>query len=94
MVGHTAPDDFIQQISDMAHEHHEVITVDCIRSYHFGARYNVEIEVVMPGRMTVAESRYCAGSATQDRGLVGSDVERAFVHVHVHVDHAVRDGLE
>jgi divalent metal cation (Fe/Co/Zn/Cd) transporter len=28
--------------------HHEEVIVDCIRAYHFGSRYMVEMEIVMP----------------------------------------------
>ena len=30
--------------------------VDITRAYHFGARYNVEIEIILPGDMSVRES--------------------------------------
>ena len=30
--------------------------MDITRAYHFGARYNVEIEIILPGDMSVRES--------------------------------------
>lgn len=50
---------------------------------------NVEMEVVLPGNMTVMESHDIA-LALQHRIEFLDDVERAFVHV----DHQLRDGLE
>ena len=50
---------------------------------------NVEMEVVLPGTMTVAESHDIA-LALQHKIEEMDDVERAFVHV----DHLERDGLE
>lgn len=89
IVGHTAPPEFISRVEEIARRHDPRLMVDCTRAYHFGARYNVEMEIVLPGRMTVIESHDIA-LALQHKieGLV--DVERAFVHV----DHEERDGLE
>jgi len=56
--------------------------VDCTRVYHFGARYNVEMEIVLPGAMTVMESHDIA-LALQHKIESMEDVERAFVHVRV-----------
>eukprot|EP01040_Poterioochromonas_malhamensis_P012326 gene12326-13477_t len=89
IVGHAAPREFIQQIEQLALEHDQRIQVDCTRVYHFGARYNVEIEIVLPGYLTIIESHDVALALQQKiEGL--ADVERAFVHV----DHKRRDGLE
>ena len=89
IVGHTAPPEFIAQVEDLARLHDARLSVDCTRAYHFGARYNVEMEIVLPGRMTVMESHDIA-LALQHKIEELVDVERAFVHV----DHQERDGLE
>ena len=89
IVGHTAPRDFIDQMEEVARAHDSRLTVDVTRAYHFGARYNVEMEIVLPGRMTVMESHDIA-LALQHKIESHGDVERAFVHV----DHSMRDGLE
>jgi cation diffusion facilitator family transporter len=89
IVGHRAPAEFIRQVEDLAKLHESRICLDCIRAYHFGARYNVEVEIVLPGKMTVAESHDIA-LALQHKIESMDDVERAFVHV----DHQLRDGLE
>ncbi len=80
VVGHTAPPEFITQVTAMAQSHDTRILVDCIRAYHFGARYNVEIEIVLPGEMTVALSHDIA-LALQHKIERLAEVERAFVHV-------------
>lgn len=89
IVGHTAPQKFIQQVENIARQHDPRLSVDCTRAYHFGARYNVEMEIVLPGKMTVMESHDIA-LALQHKIESLDDVERAFVHV----DHQERDGLE
>ena len=40
----------------IANSHHEHLSVDCIRAYHFGSRFIVELEVLLPPQMTVEES--------------------------------------
>ncbi len=80
IVGHAAPPEFIQQIEQLALEHDERIQVDCTRVYHFGARFNVEMEIVLPGHLTVIESHDVA-LALQHKIEGFEDVERAFVHV-------------
>lgn len=89
IVGHTAPPEYIKQVENLAVEHDHRIIVDCTRIYYFGARFNVEIEIVLPGSMTVQESHDLA-LALQHKIEELDDVERAFVHV----DHQRRDGLE
>jgi divalent metal cation (Fe/Co/Zn/Cd) transporter len=37
LVGRGAPADFIEQLRAIADEHHEDLTVDVVRAYHFGA---------------------------------------------------------
>jgi len=89
IVGHTAPQKFIQEVENIARQHDPRLSVDCTRAYHFGARYNVEMEIVLPGKMTVMESHDIA-LELQHKIESLDDVERAFVHV----DHQERDGLE
>lgn len=89
IVGHTAPQKFIEEVEEIARKHDPRLSVDCTRAYHFGARYNVEMEIVLPGIMTVMESHDIA-LALQHKIESLDDVERAFVHV----DHQERDGLE
>ena len=88
VVGHTAPEEFIKEVEEMAHTHDKRLVVDCIRAYHFGAKYNVEVEIVLPIEMTVGISRDIAvGLQIKIEDM--EDVERAYVHV----DYELRDGL-
>eukprot|EP00951_Prasinocladus_malaysianus_P021305 scaffold175758_cov38-Prasinocladus_malaysianus.AAC.1 len=56
LVGHSAPDEFLDEVGEMAKNHWEGMEVDVVRAYHFGERYTVEVEVILPGNMTVMES--------------------------------------
>lgn len=80
VVGHTAPESFIRSIYQLGQQHDSRLVVDCIRAYHFGARYNVEMEIVLPGDMTVKVSHDIA-LELQHKIEKLIDVERAFVHV-------------
>jgi cation diffusion facilitator family transporter len=48
IVGRAADPDFIESIRSLAGGFHTELVPDIIRAYHFGARYLVEIEVVLP----------------------------------------------
>ncbi|KAL4449002.1 hypothetical protein ABPG77_007719 [Micractinium sp. CCAP 211/92] len=80
IVGQAAPAEFVARALRLAEGHHPAMAVDVTRAYHFGARYNVEMEVVLPADMTVAESHDIA-LALQHKLEAMGDVERAFVHV-------------
>jgi cation diffusion facilitator family transporter len=89
LVGFTAPPEFIAKVNELALEHDKRVQVDCTRAYYFGYRYNVEMEIILPGDMTVAESHDIA-LALQHKIEEMDDVERAFVHV----DHLPRSEFE
>jgi divalent metal cation (Fe/Co/Zn/Cd) transporter len=56
MIGKGAPEDFIHNLEQLASTHHADMSLDHIRAYYFGQRFIVEMEVVLPPRMTVRES--------------------------------------
>ena len=89
ITGHTAPPEFIASVNALAAAHSPQLSVDCTRAYHFGSRFNVEMEIVLPGDMTVAESHDIA-LALQHKIEELEEVERAFVHV----DYLTRDAPE
>ena len=89
VAGHTAPDDFVAKVNAIATQHSPQLTVDVTRAYHFGSRFNVEMEIVLPGEMTVVESHDIA-LALQHKIEELQEVERAFVHV----DYLPRDAPE
>lgn len=80
IVGQAAPEAFTRQVEAIAAAHHPSLEVDVARCYSFGPRFNVEMEVVLPGTMTVAESHDIALDL-QHKLEALEDVERAFVHV-------------
>ena len=45
IVGKSAPEEFVRAVEELADAHHPQLKVDITRAYHFGARYNVEMEV-------------------------------------------------
>lgn len=56
IVGGSAPEHFKGEVRKLADEHHDALNVDSVKAYHFGSRFNVEMEVILPADMTVAES--------------------------------------
>jgi len=89
LVGKIAPDDTISEVRDICSKHHESMEVDALRVYHFGSRFNVEVEVVMPLQTTLKDS-HDISLALQDKIESLEFVERCFVHV----DYARRTALE
>ncbi|KAI8462623.1 MAG: cation efflux protein [Monoraphidium minutum] len=86
LVGRGAPAEFIEQLKRIADEHHENLAVDVVRAYHFGTRYLVEMEVVLPAQWTLQQSHDVA-LMLQHKVEALEDVERAFVHT----DYTTRD---
>lgn len=89
LVGLAAPAEFVHDLEELSNMHHEKAFLDVIRAYHFGARYIVEVEIVMPADMTVAESHDISLNL-QHKIEALEDVERCFVHV----DYQTRDEPE
>jgi len=82
VVGFTAPPEFVEEVRSLAVGHSRLLSVDCIRAYHFGARFNVELEIVLPRDMTVQESHDLSLELQHKiEAMEGDRVERAFVHV-------------
>jgi divalent metal cation (Fe/Co/Zn/Cd) transporter len=55
-VGRGAPEDYLGFLQTMADMHDERLKLDELRAYHFGQRYLVELEVILPPDMSVRES--------------------------------------
>ncbi len=49
VVGFTAPPEFVALVNQIADDHDRRLLVDCVRAYHVGARFNIEMEIVLPG---------------------------------------------
>lgn len=55
-VGRGAPEDYLGFLQSLANVHDERLKLDELRAYHFGQRYLVELEVILPAAMSVQES--------------------------------------
>eukprot|EP00510_Aplanochytrium_minuta_P003750 CAMPEP_0184007018 /NCGR_PEP_ID=MMETSP0954-20121128/1067_1 /TAXON_ID=627963 /ORGANISM="Aplanochytrium sp, Strain PBS07" /LENGTH=565 /DNA_ID=CAMNT_0026285735 /DNA_START=469 /DNA_END=2166 /DNA_ORIENTATION=- len=89
LVGRAAQPEFLEEVRRMANEHHDNMFVDIVRGYHFGKRYLVELEVVLPEQMYVSEAHDIALELQKEVEKL-HQVERAFVHV----DYTTRDENE
>ncbi|ETI34736.1 hypothetical protein F441_18659 [Phytophthora nicotianae CJ01A1] len=86
LVGVCASEEFIEEVKELCSRHHPSMELDIVRAYHFGSKYLVELEVVVPGEMSV---KLAHDIALQVQFKVENleEVERAFVHV----DYQARD---
>ncbi len=81
LVGRAADDEFVASLTHLVNQYHpESLQLDMIRAYHFGTKYLVEIEVILPADMKVREAHHIA-LALQQAVERMDNVERAFVHV-------------
>jgi len=80
LVGKRADPEFLSKIQSLAEAHHAKMQLDQVCAYHFGPRYLVEIEVVMPENTTLRDS-HDAGITLQHEVENLEDVERCFVHI-------------
>jgi len=79
LVGKTASPEIIAQVKAIATAHDASMAVDVVRVYHFGTRFLVEVEVVMPIE-TPLETVHDRSLALQKRIEELDLVERAHVH--------------
>merc|ERR1712151_15694 len=56
IVGKKAEPEFLRMIQELAEAHHPCVTLDEMKAYHFGPKYLVELEVVMPEETPLRES--------------------------------------
>lgn len=80
IVGKRADPDFLRSIQNMAEQHDSRMQLDTLCAYHFGAKYLVEIEVVMHESTQLRDS-HDAGIKLQHKIETLEDVERCFVHI-------------
>ncbi|KAF1328634.1 Cation diffusion facilitator, partial [Globisporangium splendens] len=86
LVGVSASEEFMTEVKELCGSHHPSMSLDIMRAYHFGSKYLVELEVVVPADMTVKMAHDIA-LQLQFKVENLEDVERAFVHV----DYKTRD---
>ena len=80
LVGRAASDIFLTEVRRLGDNHHPDLKVDIIRAYHFGPKYLVELEVVLPPTMTL-QVTHDIGMELQHKIEAFEEVERAFVHI-------------
>lgn len=80
LTGKAAPEEFIEELTEIATNFDERMTVDCLRAYHFGPKFLVEIEMVMPKETLLFES-HDLGMELQYEIEAREEVERCFVHI-------------
>jgi divalent metal cation (Fe/Co/Zn/Cd) transporter len=56
LTGKSAPQEFIEELLELADHFDERMTLDTLRAYHFGPKFLVEVEVVMPKKTLLKES--------------------------------------
>ncbi|XP_021366579.1 metal tolerance protein 9-like [Mizuhopecten yessoensis] len=91
LTGHTAKPDFLKKITWICINHDSRIRfVETVRAFHFGNNFLVEVDVVLPQDMTLAEA-HDIGEPLQQKLERLPEVERAFVHLDYNFDHDPRD---
>lgn len=80
LTGKCAPEDFVQELYEIASHFDERMVVDVCRAYHFGPKFLVELEVVLPGHTVLLES-HDLGMELQYLIEGREEVERCFVHM-------------
>jgi cation diffusion facilitator family transporter len=80
LTGKSAPEDFIEELLEIANNFDERMLVDVCRAYHFGPKFLVELEVVLPKNTLLFES-HDLGMELQYEIEARDEVERCFVHI-------------
>jgi divalent metal cation (Fe/Co/Zn/Cd) transporter len=81
LTGKIAPTEFIAELLLLAeHFDERILMVDTCRAYHFGPKFLVELEVVMPKHTLLKES-HDLGMELQYEIEAREEVERCFVHI-------------
>jgi cation diffusion facilitator family transporter len=80
LTGKSAPDEFIDELNILATNFDSRMIVDVVRAYHFGPKFLVELEVVLPKDTLLFES-HDLGMELQYEIEGREEVERCFVHI-------------
>lgn len=80
LTGKSAPTEFIDELLELAEHFDGRMVVDTCRAYHFGPKFLVELEVVMPQHTLLKES-HDLGMELQYEIEAREEVERCFVHI-------------
>ena len=81
LIGRSAEPEFLNKLSYIAAHHHPaIIHVDTVRAFHFGVRFLVEVDIVLPPNMPLHEA-HDIGDSLETRIEKMEEVERAYVHL-------------
>ena len=80
LTGKSAPSELMEELMHLAEHFDERLLVDTCRAYHFGPKFLVELEVVMPMDTLLKES-HDLGMELQYEIEAREEVERCFVHI-------------
>ncbi|XP_044467682.1 metal tolerance protein 10-like isoform X2 [Mangifera indica] len=87
LIGRTAPAEYLAKLTYLIWNHHEDIRhIETVRAYTFGSYYFVEVDIVLPGEMSLNEA-HNIGETLQEKLEQLPEVERAFVHVDFNTTH-------
>lgn len=86
LTGKGAPQELIKEYIEISEKFDGRLVIDTCRAYHFGPKFLVELEVVMPQHTLLKES-HDLGMELQFRIEAREEVERCFVHI----DYEARD---
>ena len=80
LTGKAAPEEFLEELVEVATHFDERMQLDSLKAYHFGPKFLVEVEMVMPKETLLFESHDLGMELQYElEGL--DDVERCFVHI-------------
>jgi cation diffusion facilitator family transporter len=80
LTGKAAPAEFLEELREIAMSFDDRMHLDICRAYHFGPKFLVEIEMVMPKDTLLFES-HDLGMELQYEIEGREEVERCFVHI-------------
>mmetsp|Transcript_23776 Transcript_23776/g.22813 ORF Transcript_23776/g.22813 Transcript_23776/m.22813 type:complete len:403 (-) Transcript_23776:232-1440(-) len=80
LTGKCAPEEFIDELYQLASTFDDRMIIDVCRAYHFGPKFLVEVEVVLPKDTLLFES-HDRGMELQYEIESRDEVERCFVHI-------------
>lgn len=80
LTGKSAPEEFVTELKELAESFSPHMVVDVCRAYHFGPKFLVELEVVLPKHTLLLDS-HDLGMELQYEIESREEVERCFVHI-------------
>ncbi|KAJ7982076.1 Metal tolerance protein [Quillaja saponaria] len=87
LIGKTAPPEYLAKLTYLIWNHNEEIKhIATVRAYTFGCNYFVEIDIVLPEKMSLNQA-HNIGETLQDKLEKLPEIDRAFVHVDFDATH-------